>query len=57
MQRRFIVAAHRPMMEADYAGWLAVRAIGEAVIRSGKTTAADLADFMRSPAFASGAGR
>ena len=52
MQRRFVVAAHRPMLEADYVGWLAVRAIGEAVIRSGKTSAVDLAAFMRSPAFA-----
>ena len=51
MQRRFETSAHRPMLEADYAGWLAIRAIGEAVIRSGKTSSADLAAFMRSPGF------
>ena len=52
MQRRFMATAHRPMLEADYAGWLAIRAIGEAVIRSSKTSSEDLAAFMRSPAFA-----
>lgn len=51
MQHRFQIAAKRPMLEADYGGWLAVRIIGEAVLRSGKTSAADLATFMRSPKF------
>jgi ABC transporter substrate binding protein (PQQ-dependent alcohol dehydrogenase system) len=51
MQRRFDVAAHRPMLEADYAGWLALRTIGEAAIRSKKTKAIDLADFMRTDGF------
>ena len=39
------------MIEADYGGWLALRTIGEAVIRSGKASAGDLAAFLRSPAF------
>ncbi len=51
MQHRFELAAHRKMTERDYAGWLAVRAIGEAVIRSGKTDAKGLGDFMRSDDF------
>ena len=51
MQHRFEVAAKRPMIEADYGGWLALRTIGEAVIRSGKASAGDLAAFLRSPAF------
>ena len=52
MQRRFMTAAHRPMLEADYAGWLAVRSIGEAVLRSSKTSSKELAAFLRSPNFA-----
>ncbi|WP_245412168.1 ABC transporter substrate-binding protein [Methylocella silvestris] len=51
MQHRFELVAHRKMSERDYAAWLAVRAIGEAVIRSGKTSPIDLAEFMRSDAF------
>jgi len=51
MQHRFEAAAHRTMNERDYAGWLAIRAIGEASIRSGKTETADLGAFMRSKAF------
>ena len=51
MQHRFEIAAHRPMTERDYAGWLAVRAIGEAVIRSGKTETRNLADFLRGDDF------
>ncbi|WP_244406156.1 ABC transporter substrate-binding protein [Methylocella silvestris] len=51
MQHRFELAAHRKMTERDYAGWLAVRAIGEAVIRSGKANPVDLAEFLRSDAF------
>ena len=39
------------MTERDYAGWLAVRAIGEAVIRSGKTETRNLADFLRGDDF------
>lgn len=51
MQRRFTVFAKRPMLEADYGGWLALRIIGEAVIRSRKTALPELAAFLRSPDF------
>ncbi len=39
------------MTERDYGGWLAVRIVGEAVIRSGKTTPAELHDFLTSDQF------
>jgi ABC transporter substrate binding protein (PQQ-dependent alcohol dehydrogenase system) len=39
------------MTERDYSGWLAVRIVGEAVIRSGKTGRADLKAFLRSDRF------
>ena len=51
MQRRFEVFAHRAMTEHDYAGWLALRIVGDAVIRSGKTAPADLKAFLRSDQF------
>jgi ABC transporter substrate binding protein (PQQ-dependent alcohol dehydrogenase system) len=51
MQHRFEIAAHRPMTERDYEGWLAVRIIGEAVIRSGRTEAKSLGDFLRGDDF------
>ncbi len=51
MQHRFGIAAHRPMTERDYAGWLAVRAIGEAAIRSGETETKRLGDFLRGDDF------
>lgn len=51
MQHRFQVAAKRPMLEADYGGWLAMRTIGEAVIRSGQTGTVGLGTFLRSPTF------
>ncbi len=51
MQHRFKLFAHRNMTEADYAGWLALRVVGEAVIRSGKMSAADLRQFLRSDQF------
>jgi ABC transporter substrate binding protein (PQQ-dependent alcohol dehydrogenase system) len=51
MQHRFKLFAHRDMTERDYAGWLALRIVGEAFIRSGKTEAADLRAFLRSPQF------
>jgi ABC transporter substrate binding protein (PQQ-dependent alcohol dehydrogenase system) len=46
--RRF---AKRDMTERDYDGWLAVRAIGEAATRSGKTDAASMRAYMLSDAF------
>lgn len=51
MQHKFKLFAHRPMTERDYGGWLAVRIVGEAVIRSGKTTPAELHDFLTSDQF------
>jgi ABC transporter substrate binding protein (PQQ-dependent alcohol dehydrogenase system) len=51
MQHRFRLFAHRGMTERDYGGWLAVRIVGEAVIRSGKTSPAELHDFLRSSQF------
>jgi ABC transporter substrate binding protein (PQQ-dependent alcohol dehydrogenase system) len=39
------------MTERDYDGWLAVRAIGEAATRSGKTDAASMRAYMLSDAF------
>ena len=41
----------RDMTERDYTPWLAVRAIGEAATRSGKTDAKDLRDYLLSDAF------
>jgi ABC transporter substrate binding protein (PQQ-dependent alcohol dehydrogenase system) len=35
LQRRFRKKAKRPMNERDYAGWLAMRVIGEAITRTG----------------------
>jgi ABC transporter substrate binding protein (PQQ-dependent alcohol dehydrogenase system) len=43
--------AKREMTERDYTGWLAVRAIGEAATRSGKTGVRDLRDYILSDAF------
>jgi ABC transporter substrate binding protein (PQQ-dependent alcohol dehydrogenase system) len=51
MQHRFKNFAHRDMTEWDYAGWLALRIVGEAVIRSGKTATADLKAYLRSDRF------
>jgi ABC transporter substrate binding protein (PQQ-dependent alcohol dehydrogenase system) len=48
MQRRFQLYAHRRMEEPDYAGWLALRAFGEAVLRSHKTQASALRNYLRS---------
>lgn len=51
MQARFERAYKRPMLEADYGGWLAARIVGEAVIRSRRVEAKALAGFVRSPDF------
>jgi len=51
MQHRFKNFAHREMTERDYAGWLALRIVGEAVIRSGKTAPADLKAYLLSDQF------
>jgi ABC transporter substrate binding protein (PQQ-dependent alcohol dehydrogenase system) len=51
MQHRFERFAKRVMTERDYSAWIAVRAIGEAVTRSGKTAVPDLRDYLSSNAF------
>ena len=51
LQSRFEAAAGRPMRPEDYAAWAAVRAVGEAVTRTGSDDAAALRDYMLSDAF------
>ncbi|AUC55596.1 branched-chain amino acid ABC transporter substrate-binding protein [Sagittula sp. P11] len=51
LQSRFTKAAGREMLPRDYAAWAAVRAIGEAVTRSGATAAPDLRAYMLGGAF------
>jgi ABC transporter substrate binding protein (PQQ-dependent alcohol dehydrogenase system) len=51
MQHRFERFAKRVMTERDYSAWIAVRAIGEAVTRSGKTGVADIRSYLLSDAF------
>jgi ABC transporter substrate binding protein (PQQ-dependent alcohol dehydrogenase system) len=47
LQNRFQREAHRPMTARDYAGWLALRAVGEAATRSGKTDPHVIGAYMR----------
>ena len=51
MQHRFERFAKRVMTERDYSAWIAVRAIGEAVTRGGKSDVAAIREYMLSPAF------
>lgn len=51
LQNRFRRMAQRPMTANDYTGWLALRAIGEAATRSGKTDPQAIAAYMRSDQF------
>lgn len=51
MQNRFERMAKRAMTERDYAAWIAVRSIGEAVTRTGKVAAKDVKSYMLSDAF------
>jgi len=51
LQRRFQKQAKRAMTSTDYAAWLAVRAVGEAVIRSGSHKVTDIRAFMLSDEF------
>ena len=46
LQHRFQREAHRPMTAADYAGWLAMRAIGEAATRSGQEDPKGIGAFL-----------
>ena len=51
MQSRFEDSAGRWMTEKDYAAWLAVRSIGEAVTRTNSADAATLHDYLVSDDF------
>ncbi|MHA6261790.1 ABC transporter substrate-binding protein [Arenibacterium sp. CAU 1754] len=51
LQSRFHDAAGRDMTPVDYAAWAALRSLGEAVTRTGKSDAASLRAFMLSDQF------
>src|SRR5581483_4026685 len=51
MQHRFERFAKRVMTERDYSAWLAVRAIGEAVTRGGKTDVPGIRAYLLSDQF------
>ncbi len=51
MQNRFYEQAGRWMNDVDYASWLAVRAVGEAVTRAKSVAAADIKTFLLSDEF------
>jgi ABC transporter substrate binding protein (PQQ-dependent alcohol dehydrogenase system) len=51
MQNRFERFAKRVMTERDYSGWIAVRAVGEAVTRSGKSAVPDIRKYLTSDEF------
>jgi ABC transporter substrate binding protein (PQQ-dependent alcohol dehydrogenase system) len=55
MQNRFEQGQGRWMAERDYAAWVAVRSIGEAVTRTSSNDPKALREFLRSPEFAVGA--
>ena len=51
LQNRFESHAARPMRSEDYAAWAAIRAIGEAVTRTGSADPASLRAYLLSEAF------
>lgn len=51
MQNRFEDKVGRIMTERDYIAWLATRAIGEATIRTGKSTSKDVHEYFLSDQF------
>ncbi len=51
LQNRFLRAAHRWMTERDYGAWMAVRALGEAAIRTHSGDPAVIGAYLRSPKF------
>lgn len=55
LQHRFEQMAHRWMLERDYSGWVATRAIGEAVTRTDKDDPADVHQYLVSDQFTLGA--
>ena len=52
LQLRFRRMAGRPMTQADYGAWLAVRAVGEAATRTGSADPVRIIAYLHSPAFA-----
>ena len=52
LQLRFRRMAGRPMTNADYGAWLAVRAVGEAATRTASADPAHIIAYLHSPAFA-----
>jgi ABC transporter substrate binding protein (PQQ-dependent alcohol dehydrogenase system) len=55
LQHRFIAAAKRWMLERDYTAWAGVRALGEAVTRTGKTDPQAIKAYLLSDQFQLGA--
>ncbi len=51
LQNRFLRATHRWMTERDYGAWMAVRAFGEAAIRTHSSDPAVIGAYLRSPKF------
>ncbi len=51
LQNRFLRAAHRWMTERDYGAWMAVRAFGEAAIRTHSSDPAVIGAYLRSSKF------
>jgi len=51
LQRRFEKEFKRAMRPRDYAAWLAVRAIGEAAVRTGSADAGTVRQYMLGPEF------
>jgi ABC transporter substrate binding protein (PQQ-dependent alcohol dehydrogenase system) len=51
LQNRFLRATHRWMTERDYGAWMAVRAFGEAAIRTHSSDPAVIGGYLRSPKF------
>ena len=51
LQRRFEELAGRPMQEADYQAWLALRVVGEAVTRTASADPAAIRDYILGDAF------
>ncbi|MBX2879289.1 MAG: ABC transporter substrate-binding protein [Granulosicoccus sp.] len=51
IQRRFIKLAERFMTARDYAGWAAMRSIGESVTQTSSASSAELRDFLLSDNF------
>ncbi len=49
LEKRFEKAHKRPMQDGDWAAWMAVKAIGEAVQRTGSTAFADIRAYLLSP--------